>query len=375
MANKAVLIPNITNFPSESMRRYAVELEGGLRRVAGPEWEFEALRCEPDARLGPRWSGRVARFVTYPAQIRATSGSVYHILDHSHANLALATPPEKSVLTCHDIIPLLAALGKIEIPTGRLTRYSFPLRLRAMNRCKALIAGSESTKRSMVEYGGISPEKITVVYYGTNPLFSPQPRTRLDERRALLARHGLPDNARVILHVSSATRYKNTPAVLRLLQGLRAHKALGDKVYLIRISAAFFPDEEQLIDSLGIRERIVHAGKVDDAQLAAYYRAADLLVFPSLYEGFGWPPLEAMASGTPVITSNVASLPEVVGEAGIALPPSDDTGFMEAAVGLLTNEEHRLAVAEKCLARAQRFTWEQCGRDVLRVYQQVLGKN
>ena len=179
----------------------------------------------------------------------------------------------------------------------------------------------------------------------------------------------------MILHVSSATRYKNTPAVLRLLQGLRAHRALGDKVYLIRISAAFFPDEEQLIDSLGVRERIVHAGKVDDAQLATYYRAADLLVFPSLYEGFGWPPLEAMASGTPVITSNVASLPEVVGDAGIALPPEDDSGFLEATVGLLTNEERRLFVAEKCLVRAKRFTWEQCGRDVLRVYQQVLAKN
>lgn len=372
---RAILIPNITTFPSESMRRYATELEGGLRKVAGPEWEFEAMRCAPDPRLSDAWGGRRARFVTYPAQIRATWGDLYHILDHSHASLAYATPPSRSVLTCHDIIPLLAAKGILEMPTGRLTRYTFPMRLRAMDRCRALIAGSEATKRNMVEYGKISPDKITVVYYGVNPLFSAKPESRTEERHTILARHRLPEDARVILHVSSPMRYKNTPAVLRLLQGLRAQKALGDKVYLIRISAAFFPDEEQLIDRLGIRERVIHAGKVDDALLAAYYRAADLFIFPSLYEGFGWPPLEAMASGTPVITSNLASLPEVVGEAGITLSPTDDAGFLAAAVGLLTNEERRRAVAERCLARAASFTWERCGRDTLAVYQRLIEKN
>ena len=310
--------------------------------------------------------------------IRKTSGEdIYHVLDHSHANLALSAPPGRAVITCHDIIPLLASMGLIPIRVPRLTRYTFPLRIRCMKCCGMIIAISQSTKKNLVEIAGINPDKIGVSYCGVNPAFAPMPAepnfNPADERLRILSKYGIPDSASVLFHVASPTRYKNTPAILRALKALREDAALGQQVWFLRAGADFFDDEKQLIQELRIGDRIRYAGFVpEDKDLAAHYRSADVFVFPSLWEGFGWPPLEAMACGTPVVCSNVSSLPEVVGEAGVLLPPQDHAALVEALRGLLTHKSARLALSEKSLARARRFTWEKCAVDTLEIYEQTL---
>ncbi|MBC8102732.1 MAG: glycosyltransferase family 4 protein [Cytophagales bacterium] len=393
----AVLLPNIVGFPSESMRRYAMELESALRSVAGGSegseapWGFRAIACAPSEAVAARFgggergkkiAGRHARFVLYPRLIRAASGAdLYHVLDHSHTNLALIPPAAKTVLTCHDIIPLLAAKGMIPIPSnGRFTRYTFPLRVRCMKRCHRVIAISESTKKNLVEVAGLSPDQIRVVYYGVNRAFAPAPGkdsgSHAEERREVLARHQIPASARVLFHVGTATRYKNTPAILHALKALKEDPKIGGSVYFLRVGAEFFDDEKALIETLGVGDRIRHAGKIfDDSRLASYYRAGDVFVFPSIWEGFGWPPLEAMACGTPVVTSNIASLPEVVGDAGITVAPQDHAALIDALRLLLTNEEARQTRREKALLRARRFTWEECARGTLAVYEQVVAEN
>ena len=384
---QAVLLPNIVGFPSESMRRYAMELEGALRQVAGDagDWSFEAIECKPEEAVarrfgganGEKMAGRHARFIKYPQLIRSRArASVYHVLDHSHASLALVPPAAQTVLTCHDIIPLLAARGLIPMPTGRFTKYTFPLRVQCMKRCQTVIAISESTKRNLVEVAGIPENKVAVVYYGVNRAFAPlSPKdsiSYLEERQTLLAKHQIPSNARVLFHVGTATRYKNTPAILHALKALREDPDLGDNVWFLRVGADFFDDEKELIEQLGIGDRIRHAGRIfDDNLLASYYRAGDVFVFPSIWEGFGWPPLEAMACGTPVVTSDVASLPEVVGDAGITVAPLDHSGLIEALRRILTNEDERQQFRERCLVRARRFTWEECARGTLQVYENV----
>jgi glycosyltransferase involved in cell wall biosynthesis len=264
----------------------------------------------------------------------------------------------------------------LQMPTGRFTKYTFPLRLACMRRCKYVITISESSKRDLIAHGGIPEEKIRVVYYGVNPKFSPEPPpsiTLADERAELLARHHLPANAKIVLHVGTATRYKNTPAILQAIKGLRETPGIGESIYLIRIGAPFFEDEDALIQTLRIGDRIVHAGKIfDDMLLGSYYRQADVFAFPSLHEGFGWPPLEAMASGTPVVTSNVASLPEVVGDAGITVAPTDHLGLTNALRRVLSEESVRKEMGARCHARSRRFTWEQCGRETLAVYESML---
>jgi len=383
--NRAVLLPNIVGFPSESMRRYALELGRALRADAPPAWGIDEIDCAPEpwiARaLGDKMAGRHARFIKYPRLIRGKRGAdIYHILDHSHADLALSTPPAHTILTCHDVIPLLAARGLIPIPCARGARYTFPLRVRCMARCGRIIAISESTKRTLVEVAGLPAEKIRVVYYGVNPNFHPleagAPETPGEERRRILSLYGIPDTARVILHVSTPMRYKNTPAILRALRALKeSAAALGD-IYFLRIGADFFDDEKTLIDELGIGDRIRHAGRIsDDGLLASHYRAADVFVFPSLWEGFGWPPLEAMACGTVAVTSDVASLPEVIGDAGLGVPPGDDRALAEALRGLFSDPAELRSRSEKCLARSRRFTWEACARDTLAVYDELVAEN
>ncbi|MEI6278530.1 MAG: glycosyltransferase family 1 protein [Verrucomicrobiae bacterium] len=386
--NKAVLLPNVGGFPSESMRRYAAELLRALRSLQSNEWTFDEIACTPEDRVaaafgggsaGGKFASRHARFIKYPRQIRAVrDASVFHILDHSHANLAWATPPARTVLTCHDIIPLLAAKGLISMPHPILTRFTFPLRVRGMKRCRKIIAISESTKKTLVEIAGIPEEKIEVVYYGCNPAFGPDPlvpgESLADERREVLARYGLPATARVILHVATATRYKNTPAILQALRILKASSAAGDNVWLLRVGADFFDDEAALIGRLGIGDRIRHAGKIfDDRFLGACYRAADVFVFPSLWEGFGWPVLEAMACGTPVVVSNVASLPEVAGDAGLSVPPNDHRALAAALLSVLADPRERASRSARALEQARRFSWDACARGTLAVYEHVGG--
>ena len=388
--NKAVLLPNIAGFPSESMRRYATELAGALRAVGAGGWAFDEITCEPEAGIaaafgggsfGEKMAGRHARFVKYPRLIRGIGGaSVFHILDHSHAGLALALPPARTVLTCHDIIPLLAARGLVPMPHPMLARLTYPLRIRWMKRCRKIIAISESTKKNLVEIAGIPAEKIAVVPYGCNPVFGPDPAAPgvlpADERGDVLARYGIPAGARVILHVATATRYKNTPAILQALRILKENPVPGGEVWLLRIGADFFEDESALIARLGVGDRIRHAGGIfDDRILAACYRAADAFVFPSLWEGFGWPVLEAMACGTPVVVSNVASLPEIAGEAGVFVSPHDHAALAEALRSLLANPRELQQRSEMSLAQARRFSWEKCARGTLAVYEQVAGES
>lgn len=387
---KAVLIPNIAGFPSESMRRYSDELERALRSVTQEaktsDWSFDALECIPSETVaagfgggerGKKMASRFARFITYPRLIKAASGAdVYHVLDHSHASLALVPPAVKTVMTCHDIIPMLAVKKLIPMPPADFSHRTFALRVKCMKRCHSIITISENSKKDLIEVAGLREDRITVVYLGINQAFAPligkESILSTGERLGILHQHNIPSDALVLLHVGSATRYKNTPAILHALAALKADPALGSRVHFLRVSADFFDDEKALIKTLGIGDRVRYAGKIiSDTLLASYYRAADVFVFPSLWEGFGWPPLEAMACGTPVVTSNVASLPEVVGDAGITVAPQDYVALTDALRSLLTNEERRHMLREKALLRARRFTWDECARGTLAVYEKI----
>jgi glycosyltransferase involved in cell wall biosynthesis len=380
---KALLLPNVVGFPSTSIERYARELLSGLKAVAGPDWSVDELRHEGPRLLpgkgGEKWASRAGRFITYPLTASRTEADVYHVLDHSHANLTLALPPEKTVITCHDVIPFLAATGRIPMATGRLTRYTFPQRVRCMRRCRAILCDSDATARDLHEFFGVPTEQTATVYLGRNPLFTPEPPGGAAERVARTAeirkKHGIPEEAFVVFHVGTPMRYKNTPALLRALPLLRdALKGRGD-VYLLRASAPLFPDEEELARELGVADRVIQAGRLPtDEDLAAYYRASDVFAFPSLYEGFGWPPLEAMSCGVPVVTSNAASLPEVVGDAGLTVPPTDHAALADALYRVLTDDALRQSLKAKLPAQAAKFTWENCARRTLEVYGKVVGR-
>ena len=385
MQKKAVLLPNMVEYHAVSMKRYARELGEFLPKVAGPDWSFEALECHHDTRalrllgpkLGPPMASRAGRFVTYPQMARQAKGDVFHVLDHSHANLVASLDVEKTVLTCHDLIPYLAALGKIPIPAGRVTRYTFPHRIKQMQKCRALITISQSTKQNLVEYAHIAPEKIHVIYFGVNSLMSPVAKNGNANARAQALRQKLklPEGAKVILQVATGSRYKNTPALLRAFSHLMQDEDLKRDLRLVRVGSDLFDDEAELAQTLGVAPRLSLVGwGMDDEILADYYRMADVLAFPSLYEGLGLPPMESMACGTPVVTSNVASLPEAVGEGGITVDPNDYDALANGLRRILTDAPFADTLRAKGLAHTAQFTWERCARETIAVYNKVAQK-
>jgi glycosyltransferase involved in cell wall biosynthesis len=179
------------------------------------------------------------------------------------------------------------------------------------------------------------------------------------------------DEARVVLQVATKGRYKNTPALLKAFAQLRSRIA---GVRLVRIGAPLYPDETELADKLGISASMRHVGMVcDDRTLAEWYSAADVLVFPSLWEGFGWPPLESMACGTPVVASNIPAISEVVGDAGVLVSSEDPSEMAHAVERVLMDPAWSCSLRRKGLERAGHFTWANTAVQTLSVYKSVLG--
>lgn len=359
--------------------RYAASLASAIEEVGSvhlvtPEVGPPALVMRV---AGTANASRWGRLVRYPRVIRRLRAGgrgggfdVTHVVDHSHANLLGACEPRRSVVTLHDVIPMLSALGELDFDRGRLVKLTFGRKLRRIERCARIIVPSEATKRQALRFLDIEPERVVVVPHGVE--LGPASFTDHGpdgERERVLATYGIDPARKVVLHVCTRNRYKNSPAVLRMLS------RLPGEVVLLRVGGPLFEDEAALAKELGVADRVVEAGRVPgDDGLAACYRAADVFVFPSTFEGFGWPPLEAMACGTPVVTSNAASLPEVVGvrgEAGVQVDPHDDAGLAEAVRRLLDDPEEHARRREAGLARAKTFSWEACALKTLDVYEAV----
>ena len=150
------------------------------------------------------------------------------------------------------------------------------------------------------------------------------------------------------------TPYKNVETVLRVLQLLNTDKR--QNVRLIKIGADFTAEQQKLIFDLGLTDRVTHLGKIPAEDLVVAYHSCDVLLFPSIYEGFGWPPLEAMACGTPVVASTTGAIPEVVGDAGILQEPTAVGNLADAVAGLLNNADLRKHMTASGIRRAKLFT-------------------
>lgn len=370
----ALLLQNIEGFPAESSRRYAAGLSAALIRL-GCGWRFDMPRVPESAgvisRLGRANASRWDRLVRYPRLVRrwrsAGEPDVTHLLDHSHANLLRACDPARSVVTLHDVIPMLSAMGELDFKRGRLVGLTFARKLKLISRCAGVIVPSQATKRQLLRFIDISPERIVVVPHGVERrpggLWHEGPE---DERERVLTSHSVATDRQVVLHVCTRNRYKNSPAILRMLA------RLPKRVVLMRVGAPLFEDETRLAETLGVADRVVDTGHAKgDAGLAEMYRIADVFVFPSIFEGFGWPPLEAMSCGTPVVTSNVASLPEVVGNAGDQVDPQDDHALAQRVQQLLEDATFHRVHRNRGLVRAAAFSWQTCAQRTLAVYQQI----
>jgi glycosyltransferase involved in cell wall biosynthesis len=350
-----------------SMEVYANGLSHALRAHFPECWQVREYRPHVPDLLGQgNWRMRVARFGLYPWQARRQHGQINHILDHGYGHLLYVLDPERTVVTVHDLIPLVRWRGGIRgLARGRkpwLNLFSF----NALRRARHLIAVSENTRRDLIRFCGCTAQKITLVYQGVDSIFRPYSGPEKTRARRTL---DLPEDGACQVLIMGSQIYKNQTGAIRAFAQLR--KIFQKPLRLLKIG---LPNAEWMraVHQFGLNETTRCLEFIQRDQLPDLYNSVDFLLFPSLYEGFGWPPLEAMACGTPVVTSNTGSLAEVVGEAGLMYLADDYKGLAEAMYAVLTDEGLRQSLVENGLARARQFTWEETAKKTLTVYEKVV---
>jgi glycosyltransferase involved in cell wall biosynthesis len=270
----------------------------------------------------------------------------------------------RSVVTFHDLtfflFPRLHTLPK---------RYFFRLFIHlSRRRAAAIIADSESTRLDAIRLAGVPPSRIHTVLLGVTPDFHPESDVAVLE--AVRQKYNLPE--RFLLFVGLLEPRKNLPALLQAFAKLPPQQP-EVKLVIVGRQGWMYAQTLQLVQSLGLVEKVHFTGYVDQADMPQVYNLAEMAIYPSTYEGFGLPVLEAMACGAPVITSNVSSMPEIAGEAGVLVPPGDISALGQAIEHLLSDPAERQRRSALGLERAARFTWQRTAAQTLEVYKRVLG--
>ncbi len=269
-----------------------------------------------------------------------------------------------AVITVHDLAFLLYP----NFVTEESARYYGHVE-EAVKRASRIIAVSQSTKRDLMALLGAPEGKIHVVYEAADPLFRPLPREEAQKR---LRNTGLKVPERFILFVGTIEPRKNLETLLQAYRLLRDQ--YGVTLPLVFSGAMGWLSDEvtALMKRLHLTECVHFLGRTGVEQLLALYNLAAVLAHPAHYEGFGLPPLEAMACGTPVVCSNAGSLPEVTGDAALLVPPDDVDAWAAALYRVLTDASLAQEMRAKGLTQARRFSWEKAARETLAVYQKAV---
>ena len=318
-----------------SMDVYADNLVAGLKALH-PNWEIIEVAPTPwSDDLENLWhSGNplrkyYERFYNHPHTVNKIDADIFHIIDHTNAHVAyrLKRAGKSVVVTCHDLVQyvypeILKNQSRLPAVSMAVWQYS----VKGIKAADGAIAISQNTADDITNWLKVDPENISVVLNGVDSNFrvlEPQTVAKCKEKHVKSA------DEFCLLNVGSNHQRKNLETVLKVL------KSLVDKnipVRLWKVGDDFNPEQQQFVDRHNLSQYISLLGKPSEANLIKLYNAADVLLAPSLYEGFGLTILEAMACGTPTITSNVSSLPEVAGDAAVLVEPTDVEAMVAAAI-------------------------------------------
>ncbi len=300
------------------------------------------------------WAGQLAR-ISFNHLI--PGATLFHATEH----LLLPLHGIPTVLTVHDLI-----FRHLPEHHKRLNRWylnaTMPLYCR---RATHIIAVSEATRQDLIAAYAVPPEKITVVLEAADPQFTPQPPERIIAARE---RYGLPEA--YLLFVSTIEPRKNLTRLLRAWEPLYL---TGEAPPFVIVGKRGWLAEDfyAALDASPAREGMLFTGYVADGDLPALYSGALAFVFPSLYEGFGLPPLEAMACGAPVLCANASSLPEVVGDAALLVDPTSVDAIREGLRRLLSDSDLRADLRTRGIQRAAQFSWERAAQETLAIYRRL----
>ncbi|HEY7189747.1 MAG TPA: glycosyltransferase family 1 protein [Vicinamibacterales bacterium] len=337
--------------------------------------EYVLLCGEADlgvaAQLGPNFRGVLEPSPNYslreqvhvPWVLRRERPDLYHA-PHYVLPAGVRCP---SVVTIHDCIHLMFPQY---LPNRLAYAYARAQMWSAARRSDCILTVSEASKRDILHLFNVPPEKIVVVYNAIDSHFAVTPSeeavSRVRERYQL--------DHKFVLYVGNIKPHKNLVRLIEAFHQLRQGELADLKLLIIGDQISKLPSLRRAVHRHKLHKQVRFLGYVGDDQLAILYRLASVFVFPSLYEGFGLPPLEAMASGTPVVASNVSSLPEVVGDAAVLVNPYDVDAIVDGLRRVLTDPALAANMSRKGIERAREFSWERSVAKTWAVYQTIAGK-
>jgi glycosyltransferase involved in cell wall biosynthesis len=297
----------------------------------------------------------LSQLMRWPMDKTFGATQIFHATNHLLAHFKYA----RTVYTLHDLIFLQYPHYHKAYNRWYLT-LTMPRYLKAAD---IIVTPSDCSKRDAIKYYNLPAEKIKVIYEAPAPTFKPL------HNPAELARvrhtYNLPEQ--FILHVGTIEPRKNLTRLLEAFQPL-LDEWPHLKLVLVGKKGWLYESFFERLQTLGLQERVIFPGYVAEADLPALYQLAQVFAFPSLYEGFGLPPLEAMACGTPVVSSNSSSLPEVLGDAGLLVNPTDTAALSQALRRILSDAELRADLSFRGQAQAQNFSWQKAVDALMGVY-------
>jgi len=372
--------------PTTGSGQYVRALVAALKERA-PENEYVVILPKAEGTLrgmkDEKILGRLSSFILHPSSFGDNLAKVWYeqigfvnACRRERAALAHVPyfgsplfPATRTVVTIHDLIPIILPAYRGSV----LVRAYTALAALSARRADAIIADSECSKRDIVGRLKIDAARVRVVYLAAEARY--RPLDDVTQIEAVRKKYALPE--KYLFYLGGYDQRKNVRVIIEAFARLSEFYRAGYRLALAGVNlgrdSEFFPDPRRLARTAQLpNDALCVLGWVEEEDKPALYAGAAVFLYPSLYEGFGLQPLEAMACGTPVLCAHTSSLPEVVGDAAITLLPDDADAWANAIRAALTDDARRAEMRERGIAQARKFSWTRCAEETLAVYASVL---
>jgi glycosyltransferase involved in cell wall biosynthesis len=370
---KILLIGNYQLDAIQSMDRFARMMEtnasklGYEARVIRPKVFWGGLALPPAPR---KWAGYIDKFILFPAQLRQTLAwaDVVHICDQGNAVYIKYLQSIPHLVTCHDLLSVRAGLGEFpEHRTSWTGKQLQQMMIKGLNQAQKIVCVSLQTQGDLLRLSSVNKDDVALVPMGLNYPYSPMAATEAKQRLKTLQ---VDENCQFFLHVGANHWYKNRLGVLEIFYRLKL-KIQQPDFRLVMAGQPMTMEMRQFIQMHKLTDKVIELVNVDNESLRSLYSLATALIFPSLYEGFGWPIIEAQACGCPVFTSNRDPMQEVGGDAAIYIEPDrPESAAVKIIESLGRLEEFKL----RGFVNSQRFTANKMIDEYTKLYQESTRK-
>jgi glycosyltransferase involved in cell wall biosynthesis len=381
---KILMVGNYAPDGQESMKRFASMLFEDYKSR-----DVEVRLLQPGIYLNrfPRvpqslrkWVGYFDKFVIFPSVLKRNAkwADAVHICDHSNSSYIKALHGKPHLITCHDMLAIRSALGQIpDNVTGATGKILQKMILAGLRQAQWIACVSENTRQELATVAPETIERSSVVYNGINYPYRPIEK---GEAAAIIAQtvgdkrlHNVADHP-FIFHIGGNQWYKNRLGVLRIYRELRKLREGLPTPLLAMAGQTFTTSMKEYIEENNLKEFVVEVGKCSNETLEALYSAAEIMLFPSLAEGFGWPVVEAQTCGCRVVTSNFAPLTEIGGTPALYCDPKD-AGEAASQLDFLLHEtaDDRRKRVQSSMQNAEQFSSQAMAKNYLKTYRDILG--